>query len=1490
MEEYVPLGRTFVEVPKTGRSADADGWANALRRTRNEQQGWDWLLRSRLVVLIDDGGAGKTTEFQARARVLNAASQTAFFLPIEKLCRHSLHQSFEDLADGPRFDRWKAGRSTAVFFLDSVDEAKLPTALGSHPLQDALRTLEAALAGDIKRCRIVISSRPSAWSPQLEPAEIERLQRKLRDLGVEEDLLDPVKPGKTRGGRWGGASATSPPRRASLVRFVAFDSLSHDQVLALSGLGPDFLATLVDTGAIAFAQTPLDVVDMAAAYRHAVEHGDDPSAPFATLSAVVDRAIERRLSEARTPKPRAGALGAQRRLAGAKRLALACVLQQSLGIRSPQGQGEGVDPLAALAGLDPEWTLPQVEQLLSTGLFQPAWQGATRFHQRRSMERLAAMALSELHVAGCPTDDLVDRLAPEAFGQRSLPVVYQETVGWLASLDDDFRHRMVEICPAVLMQFGDPGAHPPAVRLQALRGHLTLTPQIDLGLWWLSLDPLKRFAHPLLAPECGEALAGSVSPVAKRHALQIASAGRMSGLSPIVLALARDPNRTTELRAQAAAALADLGEDSDRRALAALGRAYRPTVSPGDDEYEAGRRNRLRVALLEACRPRHMPLADALALLSTLEVNPRDSNISTLNKMIAAALLRDVDAAQLERLAQGLSALSWTRVRGRLGVHDASALGWTHQGAYLMLSLEAVLERILRERPDLHDQAWLVTLVDSVVAVAHSPLGPLRASGRRDGNRLVDAVGQAPRFREAYFWAAAAQARTPDRASHDALYKLDELCGQDDGADGGRARADLEWLSSAMADHADPALRKMAIEALSWTLWRLPRGERRQRGLAMLVQAAMTGDQDVVRSVRWRPTLPVRRFLYRVRYIYARRLRDDVRELVAQRWPDLQLKLKLWLFRREVAAGQRIDLLVKALFGSGVGAAIDWDSRRIRYGESLTAALRQGVQAVAWRQADGAIVQHLELADLLSSLGWSLVALDAPARLDTVSPAQAERILSGLLAKDSPPEWAVDLALRYPRSWAQAAVPLIRLDFDQIDATSSQTSWILYHIAHLGPALRAPLAWPVLGLLTASVAPSVDQITSATDIILADPVLHPSLGAICQAGLKRAFAAGDLGQGVAWLSPWLRADAAAAWRELRRWRDTIWAGDLEMAEIFGRLGQKLESRRGDNGAGVSPIIWAQIAVDGHRHLHARDDIELSGLMQPRHYAQELRDTALRMLSSDTDPAARRALEDLLVEPVFAAAQAHIAWHLKQQAELAAAPQAWREAGVVEFCDVWTRRPRTARDLHAHVEALLRSIQKDLDSSEFDRRSLFRAAQERDVRAFVGEGLRQRGKGWFSVTQETVTRGEKRMDLRIETGDGHIVIVEIKVCGSSWPKLTLFKHLEDQLADLYLISRRVRNGIYLIVDLKAKASFDTPTGPADFEGLIAALDEHATAALAKRPQIERLSVMPFRIDIPDKKPPKPRRAAQPGGRKAATASAGASKTPRPSTAKLAAKTK
>lgn len=1430
--DYIDLNRTFSVCAPDGEDSERDYW-RFLRRRQGDQQDWPWLLRSPLVVILDEAGAGKTSEFRGRAAKLRAAGEYAFFVPIERLCRVDLAEALDEPEDVQLLARWLRSRRRATFFLDSVDEAKLPVDRDVNPLQASIRRLEREIGRRWPRVRLVISSRPSAWTAELELAETQRLARRFEALGVR---------GEADG--------------IPVERYVHFDPLDGDQQAALGShdQAPEgFVQALHDSGAGEIAGTPLDLLDLSAAYKTALDEGRSGTAAFDSLSQIVESAIERRATETGSGSART-TLPAARIRGGARRLAYACVLGQQLSIRLPGSVGEGIDPLAVLKGTDPDWSRQDVAQLLATGLFTAAWAGAVRFHHRRSMERLAAEAFDELLRAGLEVQTLADVLTPSAFGLFSVPPPFVETLGWLATLNPSFRTHVLKAAPHVLLELGDPGVLPIPTREAALRGHVARYAEVRWRGEWFPNVKLARFVHPLLADLCIELLAlrAPVEPLG--HVLQMIEVGELKTCADEVAALAEDPQADVGLRCRAVSTLASVGGPAHLASLAGLGRALiRPPSDP--DGHARHVRNDFRRACATVGRPNAMTLAQAMGCLIRLE--PRDRTYaSNRDGELIRALVDECPPSELPRLVRWLGRVCWEPSTRRFGNSETPL--WSMLGSHLLPLLEAACARCLGARPDLHDWSQLSIECDRIVAARQVGGGPLDRYGDWDDDRFAQAVSDSPVLRRRMFMATveaeSSRAGSPStmlgRITRWRRAKQPNLSVADD----------IPWLEALYLTHTSAEMRRAAFDALSIRLIHLPATELRAARQRLLTRARSVGDRDVEAAITWSARRSLRQLRWKIERMGSAIIRFRHRHLPRGRdWGGgLRRRFALHWFAGDVAAGNRAGLAVWALYGHSHDRRKPFDEVRAQFGARVSGALREGAKAFALRQEPGTLGSRKTYGDHYAALGWEAWALDDPNRVDALAPDDARRALTALLKEDEFPDWARRLASRLPSEWHDVAAPPVDAELRSRSHPLQPTySPMVSRVARAEQGVRNPLAATAIAALKENSAPAPQDVRSAAAIILADHSLHPALLSLARFRSRTWLSAGECNEAASWLQIWLHLDPDAAWACVREFLNGPWQGDdALMVALAGDLyGLQLSSEALEGRVPISPRLRALIASDLKRHVRVDLDLDRDGEVNRRHRAQEMRDGVLKGFSDDPSPDARQALLTLRLDPIFADWDHWVARLLMEQAAAAAAPKRWPPETAVQFATVWTTRPRSAAELTDFVARQIGSILKELATSEFDLRGLFRTARERDVRAFFGAALEARSQGWYGVTQEPVTAGEKRRDLRIEARSAHgeIVTVELKIAGQSWTGDALVEHIESQLVQQYLLSRHVRCGLYVVIAFDRKNWPMTDGDNLDFDGLATRLHAEAEQISARYQGLEVLKVIAERIDLPPVEP-------------------------------------
>lgn len=1425
---WASLRRTFTEVTPDAEEPELSVEYYLRRSGHKAPQDWTWLLASPLVIILNEAGAGKTGEIQHRVEQLRKEGASAFYLRLERLYAVGGDAAFDAPEDAARFRAWVKDRKPATFFLDALDEAKLPASPESNPLQGALRNLEEMIGqAALPRLRLVISSRPSAWYTGAELAETQRLSKRFRSLGVKGDNGSPLE---------------------RVVRLDPLDQRQQEALAKFIGAPDRFMSDLGRSGLAELATTPLDLLDFATAYQAQLDAGRKGDAVFESLSSILDGSITARAADFGSTSQRS-LLPPQRVRAGARRLACACLLGQTLSIRKPGTLGDGVAPIAALSGLDPDWSPQEIDQLLSCGLFSSAWAGAVRFSHRRRLDRLAAEGFHDLLEAGLEVKTLAAHVLPESYGEVIVPNAFEEAIGWLATLNPNFRHQILKVAPHLLLELGDPAQLPIPIREAALRGHVGRYVEVKRRGEWMTRRAMRRFAHPLLEPVCNEILTSTAPDEPIEHVLVLAEEGGLKGCLQAALTIAEDPERSADLRVHAIETVVAIGDRAALERLKAAALAVRPGVFA--DVHARHDYNKLLLAFVTACTPTVMSLREALRVLHRL-VERQKSYAFIPELALVGALSRACPPQGLERARRWLSHFCWRDLPSRLT--DWEHPIWTHLGWYLLPVLEDICARCIMERPaDLNVEALLHD-IKRLFAAGEVSMGPLRYRDESLPDIFEQAFAETTWVRKAVFEAALEEV-ADDRLGEPG-HMLDRLRRRQNHVDRADVVAqDVEWILEGYAAATDDRRRTALRNAFEGRLYNAQPANRKGWEARLRVLGVKCKDPAIRR--RYRPT-PVERFQdFKVRVRrFARRHRlpntHARREMIAV-W---RFKFQLWRDAGAIARGAKPGLAYRAvrdhLYGGEPFAKV-----RQAYGEHIGLA----VHAATARYAEAFVPtlgfgQHSQ-ASAFAALGWSQIAIDAPDRMARLDRTLARNALVVALSDSSLPSWTQPLLQAHPDLWPELMTAPVQRDL---------APWRRTDDGWYGGAL--PLAARQAGWFRAVLAPIVlaelskpgpfhrRQIQDAATIVLSAAETSPAMIVLAERRAREALADGDMRLAAAWSGVWAKVDARAAWTCIRRFRDLMWgaAGDGLMQQLLGELSQHISV------ASIEPDVLAQMAIDLMNHIRVTDDDERGGEVTGRHNAQEFRMGVVAALSRNTSSAGRAALHGLLAEPAFAAFGDWVHRQLREQAALAAVPKAWSAGEFAEFSSAWQKRPASVGELHELVIRQITAIIHDLTTSEFDMRGFFTAPGETDVRAFLGQALKDRSRDWFGVTQETVTAGENRTDLRVEgrSDRDEIVVIELKLAGK-WKGDVLMQKLEEQLLGQYLISRKVRHGIYLLIDLGKATPWTLEGRSISFDELAQALSERAKILQEANDHVDRIDVLALQVLQPVRKSTKAKAA-------------------------------
>lgn len=1383
--DFVPLDRRF---ERASASDTVDHWLEVLaeRKVTND---WPWLReRSRVVAVLAQAGSGKTVEFMHQVDEARSAGRDAFFFRVERLCSEPLDKAHETPECGPLFGAWLKGSRPAEIFLDAVDEAKLPQARSARPLRDALRALRFALGPRLGQVSIFISCRSSEWFDDVEQKAVEEFA----------ELLSTAQ------------AADAEPISIFNATFAPLD-LSRVRLLAKDRGGESAIEVLIESEAITDIVTPLDAILYLETYLE-FRGTPDLAARFASRGKLLETSVRRRLVE-QGGETRRSQVEFTAGLRAAQFLAFASIVAQTMDLAVGGPRKDCIDPQDLLASGHAALSSDGVRQLLACSLFVPAGQARVRFYRREARDMLAAQWLRDRIDEGGSALAITDRFIKTSFGTPRVPAIYGSMLAWLASYDPVTRRRMIQAAPEWIIEGGDPRSLALEDRIAALDQHVRLGPHRFHGEFMFEVGELRRFARPELEKAI---VAHFLPPPAGDlfdHLMQIVEAGCFASASPHLVALLNDYTRGAGDRMFAIRALIASGDADDLRAVAHHFVATGGPEVPAGEMFARNRNDHFLIDLVMAAYPRVIDVDAALALLAQLHGKEYSYEAKAIASWLAAS-----PSGDLEAWLVGLDRLCFPPSDGKYKPfgHDMPPL---HRAAKILLrGLLEVAARYIREanrfdlERDLH-------IYDRLRHAAH--LGGSHSISSR-GSPVPAALTARSPFRHALYDKIAGF----EGRKHAAFSYLDHL---DHLAYRGEPHAeDFRWFLERYRQSSGET-REDYIQTASFLADRYDRPQRIMARLAMIRAVIFQRERDwaIVRQVTIDPLLwPWRR--YRARRKYRHRDPDfGVRAFVTRKFAGSRRQWAIWRNWSALRHGRPVDLL-EALVLDG-GLIIPSEAAVIeRVGKRLGEALIAGTMAYARDHRPVDRGRYVLGVDILAQAGFQYIwnADQAMPGVDTAAGLHA-----ALLFATDWPDWATGLALGNPDAAAALAVPFLAADLasPHMDEFGSYSRF-LSTISYRDEAFRALLAAPLFAAIRSLRVIHGQDIDQLVRVLRSDPEIESLLPGFAARHAREAWHEGSRARALGWLPFWAEKDEAGL-QTLLRWM----AEDASL--IPQALGIYVRLFGAQSGA-APPIldIRARFADFAYAHIRPADDEPAKeGVHTPteRDNLQHLRGNVGELLSVSFDAAEREALEQLLCAYIVPVSPEWADRWRSRYERRAVKPGAWSHAMILETADDFAAAPTSGDELFARVSDMIGDIEKELADSEFDRRGLFPATiLEADFRAWLGHALDSRRRPWFSIVQEAETSAAARTDLRIELrGAGNaLVIVEIKLL-HGWKYEELLDKFRSQLVDRYLLTDRVRHGIYLIVDLGKTPKGSLPNGTTPGSDEIAAILNGEARALA-----------------------------------------------------------
>jgi hypothetical protein len=1373
---FIDLGRRF----RTAEQSDAADPQLTLVLSSSglgHSHGWPDLLQYPRVILLAEGGSGKTAEMRSQASTLQAAGKPAFYLPLEGGLLSEL-----TAVERNRFDRWLASSDeVAWFFLDAVDELKLR----EGRLDGALRRLRNAIEGRLDRARVLISSRPSDWRFSIDQQRVESelpiVARGDSATADEESFLALLRSG-VRPVRQPD-SRSDPARSVRVVVLLPLDEAQIQTYARHAGVDSveEFVREIRRTDSWDLANRPQDLHGLVPMWNRSHRLG--------TRTEQFENNIRTRLLQDDPERGDRGVLSDERLREGGERIALALTLMLTEGIRTPErtldgSRGTFLDSRDILDG----WDERQRQTLLRRALFDPATYGRVKFHHRSVREYLAACRLAALRRKGLSKRKLHALLFAEKYGHSIVVPSMRPIAAWMARNDVDVRRELIRREPETLLAFGDPESLPPTERDEILRGfHQAYGAGGFRGIR-VPTDQIRRLAHPALAATVRQLWGdGPVNDDVRELLLAIIHFGQLGECADLVAPLARDTAIPDYQRAEAIRILKESRRTLElRRAAKAL--LNRPKKWSAELTTDAVRE----------LFPTTIGAHDLVALAERASTPGNKSRIGwALERIVSAVDPLAPEAIELrDQLVSSI-------LRGR--DEELKVYRWHSRFGHFAVPLAHLCHRQLASEP----MSRSGRLVEGALVAG------LFGADETGGHKLVEALREsfsASDLRESAFWGAELLVAEWMPTLSDGRARLAYILRT--GLVQGLTEVDRPWLEKAVGERENGPRRALALHGLLdlWTargrldaeanelLFRCL-GNRRLRGMVVRRLSPEPHEPTAVEQQLERRRVAAQRkkakqldewATWRAKIIKDPRAAFSGEAALSNVW-----RLYRWLQesrpnRNRLAVWDR--KLVEVHFGPAVadGAALAFRGQW----RAVRPSLRSQRSSIDVNRTPGEWVLGLNaLAVEASEAGWAT-------RLDPDSARTAAAYAT--VEWNGFPDWLKDLAEAHPRAvdeiiGHELSKELVDLGVDYLPILQSLSNAPTVVKRALQARLSSALDIQPVGYASAravaNAARHLDHMLSALAGTV-DEGQHLEIKDRCA---KSVSAIDTAPISVAWLSLLFRLDPNEAVATLER-----------------RLEGMPRNARVDYGvAAIASLVDGRglIALessDRRAHILGRlvrlafdlapptEDPQHDGVheVEVRDRAAHARRYLLSALLDTPGPDAQSVVQDLASGPLADMGE-RLRFLMRERAARDAEHAAMSASEVRALEDRYECPPRDDRALFETISERLEEVQHDVRDSDFTMRvTLQKVKHEVEIQRWLAGELDRNRREAYTVAREAAVADEKEPDILLTTNNGIGAAIEVKIA-DSWRFSQLQEALSRQLVGRYLRPRSRRVGCLVL---------------------------------------------------------------------------------------------
>ena len=1350
---------------------------------------WPDILARKRVVILAEGGSGKSTEFYERHRQLLAEGKFSFELTVKKAGERGVAGSLST-KHARRLEDWRESDQPAWFFVDSVDEAKSAGVL----LSDAMEHVAEAIEGAEDRAHVIFSGRPSEWeyrkdfaalmailSPPSTPVEPDAID-------VDEVVVDAIQrppPAQTPSPDMALVCTMAPLDDGQIETFAQANDIRN---LA------QFLEGLKRSNLWSFARRPLDL-DWLANYW--LSHGK-----FASFEKMLEANLIERLTEANPARARDVRLDQDQAMRALERIGAALILSKTRDLEIFDGAG-GAMPRDALRLRDALSDMSQALQtdLINAAIFVPASGGLVRLQNDNDgivRSYLAARWLRRMLSGNCPWSAARDLLFAETYGVLTVRPSMAAVAAWLSIWEPRAADELVRRQPMALVEHGDASSLPAPTRRDALRSLLAgLDSEEAISL--LNHDGLMRFAAQdmegdIMAMWQSLASSGTGSEAPRQLLLRMIDEGRLAGCASIAFDAATASGSDTLTRTLAVQAIAEVGDDSVRTSYGAF---MRKNATALDASFLW--------SAVDLLFPNAVTADDVVSMLPQLLEGEMKAGygIDFYGPKLAKKIVVSKDAKLL--LASLMAMLPQTAKE--TAEADIDAL------PPIMPTIACLASRIL----DLD-----VAPTPSTLAIDASLRLTALNSGhgwREDAeDELRSRLRSTPERRQATLWRLSETYATLEVTSGEPLNDLWQL--HMARFEPGVGLEDVDWLLSdaELRQDIDERLLALRLAMLVWSRNGKPDDLLRD------ATAAANGSATLLAAIElWKNPAPTSAHQLRLDESHAK-YEAESREREARRkasWSAFVSRIRNTPEELESLvhpSSKGIDAriyhiweLLEGLSNNSHGKSMsDVNLLKPIFGEHATAHIqrafirywRLGAPTLRSERAP-AEVNIVASMDRVGLVGVSFEAVSDPAWPSALTDEEAAlATVYATLELNRFPKWFERLALAKPNPvrdvLRRAVAPELSAAFvgDRREA--------LERIAGSPAGVADLMADDMLALLSSAGSHPASLLRLALRI-----VRHSGRDqtALLQLALSKARESLPPDFIAVYLSCAFAIDGQAATTALAEIAPALKGPALtKLASILLPAITGTAWRRESEHAAAGElrtedlVKLTRLAFEAIRP--SDDNDRANGKVyspDARDNAESARDMLFKILADRPGAATFAALQDLAVDRSFPAPQSWLARLARSRAEQDSESAPWTASDVKAFESDYDTIPRNPADLQRVAMARIEDMQHRLIHSDYGLGSVVKSLpQEVDVQRWMASELERKQGRSYTLEREPHVADEKEPDIRLSSrGSDARLPIEIKVA-ESWSLSQLETALTTQLAGRYLRNRDGRWGILLLV--------------------------------------------------------------------------------------------